>query len=97
MIISSLEVFGKGGTLTKIPGLIVSIRYEQYKKVNLQRLSQSYPSIKLEVDKDSQTLTIFPGTENWTQVHYVIIDHLGAEGWEPFAITEGCIHFKRSY
>jgi len=66
-------------------------------KVNLQRLSQSYPSIKLEVDKDSQTLTIFPGTENWTQVHYVIIDHLGAEGWEPFAITEGCIHFKRSY
>ena len=65
-------------------------------KANLQWLSQSYPSIKLEVDKDSQILNIFPQAEDWTEVHYAIIDHLGAEGWEPFAITELCIHFKRS-
>lgn len=72
-------------------------------KVNLQWLSQSYPSTKQEFPKASyEVLKIYPKSDDWLKVYWGIIDYLGSEGWEPFSVEHDAIvhattmHFRRA-
>jgi hypothetical protein len=72
-------------------------------KVDLQWLSQSYPSIKMEGPNPSdEVLKIYPKTGESLKVYWSIIDYLGSEGWEPFSVDQDTtvrattMHFKRS-
>lgn len=72
-------------------------------KVNLQWLSQSYPSARQEFPRDAfEVLNIYPKSDDWLKVYWGIIEYLGSEGWEPFSIEHDPIvhasvmHFKRA-
>jgi hypothetical protein len=60
-------------------------------RVDLEWLSQSYPSTRVKSDKriPSLLVDIYPKHEEWEQVYWAIMDHLGSEGgWEAFALPE---------
>ena len=72
-------------------------------KVDLQWLSQSYPTTKQEFPKASyEVLKIYPKPDDWLKVYWDILNYLGSEGWEPFSVEQDTIahtttmHFKRT-
>jgi hypothetical protein len=57
-------------------------------RVNIEWLIQKYPKVKSEYDKlHHREILKFKQYEEVWEAYHLLIDHLGSQGWEPFATT----------
>lgn len=65
-------------------------------KIDSNDFMQNFPKLKLEVDKDYPDALIYINDGKEPNLFFRVLDYLGNQGWEPFAIDGNLYHFKRS-
>jgi hypothetical protein len=56
---------------------------------------QNFPTLKIEIDKSFPNALIYVNDGKEPGIFFRVMDYLGNQGWEPFAIVDNLYHFKR--
>jgi len=64
-------------------------------KIELQWLAQQYPKAKRIARLDNGEGFEIKDNDDLGRAFHALIDHVGADGWEPFSADGMDLHFKR--
>jgi hypothetical protein len=64
-------------------------------KIDQKSLIKEFPALKLEIEKDHPNLLNVYPPKNEPGLYYQIVEFLCSEGWEPFAVENNTLHYRR--